>query len=198
MSLVRCNTPALCNLQEAMGKSPLHSKHEEIDYGGSPFDPQMDFSQVCNLLLRTIHVLYRIISAAALFFWFDQFLKEARQHGREVNLKATTSGAEEVKKSKKSWKTSLFFWWKAEKKIKTSMEPANSSHHSSKLTGHRHVSGPVFESERAVHLQRQTSGPLTNLFNNNRGTENQIPYMSLHHLNNHSPVKVYGPVYLVT
>lgn len=171
MSLVRCNTPALCNLQEAMGKSPLHSKHEEIDYGGSPFDPQMDFSQ---------------------------FLKEARQHGREVNLKATTSGAEEVKKSKKSWKTSLFFWWKAEKKIKTSMEPANSSHHSSKLTGHRHVSGPVFESERAVHLQRQTSGPLTNLFNNNRGTENQIPYMSLHHLNNHSPVKVYGPVYLVT
>lgn len=105
----------------------------------------------------------------------------------------------EEKKMKKSWKNSLFGWWKVEKKSKTSTELANTSHISTPRKGH--VSGPIYGSGRGDDTrrnQRPTSGPITTFFNPIRRVENGIPYMSLDQLNDSHHVKSYGPVYLVT
>lgn len=161
-----------------MKKSPVYPNYEGSDYGGYEFDPQVDFTQ---------------------------FLEEARQHARQMNLQNSQSNAEEArktrtggeeKKSKKSWKNSLLKWWKSDNKKNT--EPANSSHISNPRKGH--VSGPIYGSGRAVEPKhrRQTSGPLTNLFNPTKRTGNEIPYMCLDQLNSPNGVKAYGPVYLVT
>ncbi|KAI5602302.1 hypothetical protein BDE02_01G146900 [Populus trichocarpa] len=105
---------------------------------------------------------------------------------------------EEEKKSRRSWKRTLLKWWKAEKKTKPTVEPTNSSHISNPRKGH--VSGPIYGSGRGVDARhrRQTSGPLTNLFNHSKRVENETPYMCLDQLNNPHGVKAYGPVYLVT
>ena len=105
---------------------------------------------------------------------------------------------EEEKKSKRSWKHSLLKWWNAEKKTKTIVEPANSSNISNPRKGH--VSGPIYGSGRGVEARhrRQTSGPLTNLFNRSKSVENKNRYVCLDQLNNPHGVKAYGPVYLVT
>ncbi|EEF28568.1 conserved hypothetical protein [Ricinus communis] len=165
-----------------MKKSPVYPNFETSDYeGGFEFDPQVDFTQ---------------------------FLEEARQHAREMNFQtASAQQPEEAgkrtgeeKKSKKSWRTSLFKWWKADnKKSEASKEPENSSRISNPRKGH--VSGPIYGSGGlAVESKhrRQTSGPLTNLFNSTKRTGNEIPYMCLDQLSSPHGAKAYGPVYLVT
>ena len=138
----------------------------------------------------------------------DQFLEEARQHAKEVNFEASSTNTEELrkkkqiggeKKIKKSWKNSLLSWWKVHKKSKSSMEPAASTSNISKLRK-GHVSGPIYSSGRGddIKLRRQTSGPITNLFNPIKRGECEIPYMCLDQINNSHHVKSYGPVYLVT
>ncbi|KDP40623.1 hypothetical protein JCGZ_24622 [Jatropha curcas] len=163
-----------------MKKSPVYPNYDTSDYVGYEFDPQVDFTQ---------------------------FLEEARQHAREVNLQNSLPHAEETvktrteeeKKSKKSWKNTLFKWWKSDnKKGEASKQPANSSHVSNPRKGH--VSGPIYGTGGTVDmkLRRQTSGPLANLFNPIKRTGNEAPYMCLDPINNPHGVKAYGPVYLVT
>ncbi|KAL5822254.1 hypothetical protein ACOSQ3_020160 [Xanthoceras sorbifolium] len=162
-----------------MKKSPIHLDYETSDYGVHEFDPQLDFSQ---------------------------FLEEARQHANEMSFQSSSTYTEELgkqklggeKKIKKSWKNSLFSWWKVHKKSKPSMEPANTSSISNPRKGH--VSGPIYGSGRGddMKLRRSTSGPITNLFNPIRKGEDEMPYMCLDQLNDSHHVKSYGPVYLVT
>ncbi|KAK0598146.1 hypothetical protein LWI29_032060 [Acer saccharum] len=176
----------LGNLGEDMKKAmikkcPTYMDYEGSDYGVHEFDPQLDFSL---------------------------FLEEARQHAKEVNFEASSTNTEELrkkkqiggeKKIKKSWKNSLLSWWKVHKKSKSSMEPAASTSNISKLRK-GHVSGPIYSSGRGddIKLRRQTSGPITNLFNPIKRGECEIPYMCLDQINNSHHVKSYGPVYLVT
>ncbi|KAL3598583.1 hypothetical protein D5086_006501 [Populus alba] len=166
------------DFQANMNNSPMYQNYEASDHGAYEFDPQVDFTQ---------------------------FLEEARQHAREMNLQSILphpeSGKERVeeeKKSKRSWKQSLLKWWNAEKKTKTIVEPANSSNISNPRKGH--VSGPIYGSGRGdeARHRRQTSGPLTNLFNRSKSVENKNRYVCLDQLNNPHGVKAYGPVYLVT
>ncbi|XP_065868314.1 uncharacterized protein [Euphorbia lathyris] len=167
-----------------MKKSPVHpNKYETGDYGvGYEFDPQLDFSQ---------------------------FLEEAKQHERTMNLQNSAAeseaekvrSTEDIKKSKKSWKKSLFKWWKSDTKkneATSSKESDNSSHISRPRKGH--VSGPLYGTGRPLEtkLHRQTSGPLTNLFNPTKRLGKETPYMNLDQPNNPNGVKSYGPVYLVT
>ncbi|CAK7356436.1 unnamed protein product [Dovyalis caffra] len=163
---------------ETMNKAPIYQNYEASNYGAYEFDPQVDFTQ---------------------------FLEEARQHAREMNLQSSLPLSEsgkgrvkEEKKSRSSWKHSLLKWWKAEKKTKPIVEQTNSSHISNPRKGH--VSGPIFGSGRRVDAKplRQASGPLANLFSPSKRVENEIPYMCLDQLNNPHGVKAYGPVYLVT
>ncbi|KAK9281759.1 hypothetical protein L1049_004664 [Liquidambar formosana] len=165
--------------QTKMKKSPIHPKYELANFNGYVFDPQVDFSQ---------------------------FLEEARQHAREGDLKVPSPNREEAgerssgeeKKSKRSWKNSLFSWWKADKKTKPHVEPAIITQISNSRRGH--VSGPIYGSGGGVigRHRRPTSGPLTSLFNPTKRAENEMPYMCLDKLNNSHVVEAYGPVYLVT
>uniref|UniRef100_A0A6N2K4Y4 Uncharacterized protein n=1 Tax=Salix viminalis TaxID=40686 RepID=A0A6N2K4Y4_SALVM len=173
------------DFQATMNKAPMYHHYEASDYGAYEFDPEVDFTKL------TIN--------------HDQFLEEARQHAREMNLQSPLphpeSGkgrVEEEKRSRGSWKRTLLKWWKAGKKTRTGVEPTNSSHISNPKKGH--VSGPIYGSGRGVDARhrRQTSGPLTNLFNHSKRVENEIPYLCLDQLNNPHGVKAYGPVYLVT
>ncbi|WCJ39292.1 hypothetical protein M5689_020290 [Euphorbia peplus] len=172
-----------------MKKSPVYPKHEGSgDCGvGYEFDPQVDFSQ---------------------------FLEEARQHARTMNLNNSTEELEpgkgsfsrrpaEDKKSKKSsWMKSLFKWWKKSDPKKSASSPReseNSSHIAIPRKGH--VSGPVYSTSQPLNTKnrRQTSGPLTNLFNSTKRLGKETPYMNLDNQPNHPDgAKPYGPVYFVT
>ncbi|KAJ7951425.1 Ubiquitin-fold modifier-conjugating enzyme [Quillaja saponaria] len=163
-----------------MKKSPVHPKYETSDYGSCGFDLHLDFCQ---------------------------FLDEARQHGEEANAKtssvypeAVKRSSEKEKKGKKSWKSSLVSWWKADKKIKSEVEPTTNSSQVSK-TRRGQVSGPIngcYGNATDGKRWRPTSGPLTNLFNPKRKVENETPYVSLEQLTSSRPVQSFGPVYMVT
>ncbi|XP_044485544.1 uncharacterized protein LOC123211084 isoform X3 [Mangifera indica] len=162
-----------------MENSPIYLDYETSDYGVQELDPQVNFSQ---------------------------FLEEAKQHVRDMKFKASSTFSEETSKGKlgeerkvkKSWRNSLFRWWKVEKKSKARTETANTSHISKPRKGH--VSGPIYGSDSVDDMrhQRPTSGPITSFFNPIRRVENEIPYMCLDQLNDSHHVKSYGPVYLVT
>ncbi|KAJ8756041.1 hypothetical protein K2173_024588 [Erythroxylum novogranatense] len=163
-------------------ESPVYPNHETRDYGGYELDLQLDFTQ---------------------------FLEEARLHARERNIltfppvpiEVGGRRTKEDKKSKVSWKSSLFKWWKADKKHKqTGSEPATISP-KTKLQRQGHVSGPIRGSVRAHSRQFQpSSGPLTSLLSplKVKKSENEIPYMCLDDVNNDPEVTVYGPIYSVT
>ncbi|XP_010033646.2 uncharacterized protein LOC104422890 [Eucalyptus grandis] len=162
-----------------MRKSPVYPKCEASDYGATEFDPQMDF-------LR--------------------FLDEARQHICEPNVRASAPNSAEVvgkknpgeeKRSKKSWKSSLFSWLRTEKKSKPQAEPASHRHNHKPR---KIVSGPIFgaSKESDAWLRRLNSGSFSTLFNSTKRAENEMPYMSLEGLDKPQAVKNYGPVYLVT
>ncbi|XP_038684690.1 uncharacterized protein LOC119984687 [Tripterygium wilfordii] len=162
-----------------MKRSPIYPNCETNYYGGNEFDPHLDFSL---------------------------FLEEAREHAREVNPQAPLSNPEkagkgrlgEEKKNKKSWSSSLFKWWKVEKKSKPGAEPSNGSQVPNARSGN--VSGPINGNARGFNRRhcRQNSGPVNSLFNPTKRGENEIPYMCLHQRSNSHASVAYGPVYLVT
>ncbi|XP_059643807.1 uncharacterized protein LOC132285632 isoform X2 [Cornus florida] len=164
----------------SMKKSPIYPKYEAGDYNDYGFDPQVDFSQ---------------------------FLEEARKHTSKENFEAAPppclGGAGkkhlgEAKTKKKSWKESLFSWWKDDKKSNSSVEPPTIPHTAKSKRGN--ASGPIYGSGGGASCKprRPTSGPLTRFFHPTRRVENEMPYICLGQLNNTHDVQSYGPVYLVT
>lgn len=131
--------------------------------------------------------------------------KQASSANLAENEKKTQLGE---KKIRKSWKSSLFSWWKVHKKTKPDMdiEPANTNHISWPRKGH--VSGPIYSSGIGGDrkLRRTTSGSITSIsslfnFNSSRRVAEDdidIPYMCLDQISSSNHVKSYGPVYLVT
>lgn len=137
-------------------------------------------------------------------------MEEAKQQGHEAKLKSSLSSSvypegsvEKEKKGKKSWKSCLSSWWKKsddkKSKVKEEEEHKNSK---SKVSGKRHVSGPIHNLYNGLdekHRLITLSGPLTNLFKGTKREENEIPYMSLHQQNStNNAVQNYGPLYVVT
>ncbi|KAK8274138.1 hypothetical protein V6Z12_D10G054100 [Gossypium hirsutum] len=163
---------------ETMNKSPAHQQYETSDCSYE-FDPQVNFSQ---------------------------FLEEARQHARDINLQRSSSCSEEVgkkrlgaeKKSKKSWRISLFSWWKINGKSKPGSDPVHVPNPSKPTKGYG--SGPLCTTTRGIKTrhQRPSSGPVSILFTPTRKMENEVPYMSLDQPNDPYHINTYGPVYLVT
>ncbi|PSS18153.1 Regulatory protein [Actinidia chinensis var. chinensis] len=164
-----------------MKKSPIHPRYEGGDYG---FDLQVDFLQ---------------------------FLEEARKHAIKENFGVAAQNPEEAqkrqsgeaKKNKKSWKRSIFSRWKFEKKGNSGMETPTSSHISKPRGSRVSASGPIYggsgrSGATSCKSHRQTSGPLTSLFQPTKRVEDGIPYICLDKLNNPHDVQSYGPVYLVT
>ncbi|XP_039061616.1 uncharacterized protein LOC120205930 [Hibiscus syriacus] len=155
------------NFQETMSKSPTSPKHETNGCSCCEFDPRVNFSQ---------------------------FLEEARQHARDINLRRSSSysetrlGAE--KKSKKSWRNSLFSWCKIDRKSKFRSDPI---HVSNKHYGSCGTTKGIETPHRCP-----LSGPVSVLFTPARKMENEVSYMSLDQSNNPDHVNSYGPVYLVT
>ncbi|KAL7140472.1 hypothetical protein ABFS83_09G123000 [Erythranthe nasuta] len=167
-----------------MNKSATLSRYESTaDYYGYDFDYQTDFTK---------------------------FLEEARNSEKHGTSIATTprlevSGDDEQfnreRKNKKSWKTSLLFWLKTDKKCKLEKLQTNSTTVSKPIRG-RHVSGPmqrIVGGGRGVSVRGPKSGPLTGLFSSTRGAdEYEVPYMCLGQHNNSQKLNSYGPLYLVT
>jgi hypothetical protein len=109
----------------------------------------------------------------------------------------------EEKKYKKSWKNSLFSWWKTNKKSKPAqVETATRTSSYNSSPRRRLASGPVYGSGKTNdgngRHSRSTSGPLTGLFNPTKTSENEIPYTCLDRLDRPPAVQTYGPLYLVT
>ncbi|KAK7349348.1 hypothetical protein VNO77_06653 [Canavalia gladiata] len=164
-----------------MMKSPAQPTYEACHYDDYGFDLQQDFCQ---------------------------FLEEAKQHGKEARLKSSSvhpeesgkTGSGKEKKGKKTWKSSLISWWKADKKSKHKEEAANNS--KPKVYGKRkgHSSGPMHNSYKGSNGKqwRPSSGPLTSLFKSTNKEENEIPYISLHQQNSPRAMQKYGPLYVVT
>ncbi|KAG9443907.1 hypothetical protein H6P81_015247 [Aristolochia fimbriata] len=138
---------------------------------------------------------------------FSEFLEAAKKHASEVKPESSRQpsprlkGEGERKKSKKSWKNSLFFWSKSKKNV----EPHNESSRATigpKLK-RGFASGPIFRNgERVVPANRSgrpTSGPIASLlFSSSRKEEVEIPYMCLDQVDHPRNVKDFGPIYLVT
>ncbi|XP_022949073.1 uncharacterized protein LOC111452535 [Cucurbita moschata] len=136
---------------------------------------------------------------------FSKFLEEAKHHAKEEDFKASTQ--EETgrkwlaqhKKSKKSWKNTLFSWLNSDKTSKSLPKLERNSHTSNKRRVH--VSGLIYTGATTVDgrpRHRPTSGPIASLFNPSMRTEMEIPYMCLHQLTSPIPNHYYGPIYLVT
>ncbi|XP_022715378.1 uncharacterized protein LOC111274754 isoform X2 [Durio zibethinus] len=134
------------------------------------------------------------------------FLEEARQHARDINFQRSSSCSEEAgkkrlegeKKNKKSWKNSLFSWWKTDRKSKPSSDPVDVPNISKPTKGY--CSGPLCGTARGIDTPRRrpSSGPVSILFNPKRKVENEVPYMCLDQPNDPYQINAYGPVYLVT
>ncbi|CAL0317988.1 unnamed protein product [Lupinus luteus] len=163
--------------------SPLHPKYEPSHYDDYGIDLQEDFSM---------------------------FLEEAKQHGKETKLKISSSvypeepqkaGSDKEKRVKKSWKTSLISWWKADKKNKVREEHTNKNSQT-KVSVKRqgHVSGPIYNCSNGGYRKQwhPKSGPLTSLFKATKREEIEIRYVSLNQQNNTRDVHNYGPLYVVT
>ncbi|KAK4413716.1 hypothetical protein Salat_2784400 [Sesamum alatum] len=164
-----------------MINSPVYQGLESADYCINEFDYQEDFTR---------------------------FLEEARK-----NAFNGISNAEQVeparkerfdgeKKSRKSWKKSLFSWLKPDRKSKSTKEAMHNTNISKARRGY--VSGPVEPAGcgsggATGTAKRAASGPLTGLFSStSRVEEYEVPYMCLGQLNNTQKLQSYGPVYLVT
>ncbi|XVE88543.1 hypothetical protein DITRI_Ditri19aG0077700 [Diplodiscus trichospermus] len=162
-----------------MSKSPVHPEYETNDYGRYECDPQVNFSQ---------------------------FIEAAKQHARDRNFQQSPSCSEEIrkkrlggeKKSKKSWKSSLFSWWKIDRKSKPNSSAVGGTHVSKASKGYGY--GPFCGTTRGVETPRRrpSSGSISILFNPTRKMENEVPYMSLDEPNHPYQINAYGPVYLVT
>ncbi|KAL6972595.1 hypothetical protein U1Q18_026769 [Sarracenia purpurea var. burkii] len=139
---------------------------------------------------------------------FSQFLEEARERVKGISEcpqnpdEAGRKQSCEAKKNRKSWKTSLFSWWKASKKSNSDMAHPSVSHQSKPRRVPVSTSGPIHRSDEGGaggnKYRRTTSGPLTSLFLATKRIENETPYECLEKPNGPSSVQSYGPIYLVT
>ncbi|KAK8594819.1 hypothetical protein V6N13_015735 [Hibiscus sabdariffa] len=137
---------------------------------------------------------------------FSQCLQEARQDARDLNLRRSPSCSEEAgktrlgaeKKSKKSWRNSLFSWCKIDTKNKPGSDPVHVPNIFKSTK--RYGSGLLCRTTKGVETpcRRPLSGPVFILFTPTRKVENEVPYMSLDQPNNPQQMNIYGPVYLVT
>ncbi|XVE51774.1 hypothetical protein DITRI_Ditri02bG0068100 [Diplodiscus trichospermus] len=188
-----------------MSKSPEFPKCETSGYACYEFDPQVNFSQkVATLSIAILNLSgFGLLSLTLC----DQFLEEAKQHARDMSLQRSSSCSEVIgkkrlggeKKGKKSWKNSLFSWWKIDRKSKTSTNPMDGHNISKPTKGY--ASGPLHgTASRGIDTPRRrpTSGPVSILFNPTRKLENEVPYMCLDQPNDPYQINAYGPVYLVT
>ncbi|GKU92747.1 hypothetical protein SLEP1_g6435 [Rubroshorea leprosula] len=157
-----------------MMKSPMHPSIETSDCSGYEFDPGVNFSE---------------------------FLKEARQYATEVKPQESC-GNSEVKgeeRRKKSWRSSLFSWWKTDKKSSKPGTGAADAPRRSYKPKKGYFSGPILGNARVNRKsQRPSSGHVTTVFNPTRKEENEVPYMCLDQPNNSPHVNAYGPLYSVT
>lgn len=147
-----------------------------------------------------------------LFSFFDQILEEARKHANNVKFLLSPLHSEEKvevedTKNKKSWKRSLFLWFKLGKKSSKQSRTSKSNYSSncSHVPNHKRgpVSGPLFGNGGNLGLiqrgiRRSTSGPLATCFTPTRAEENEVPYMCLAQQSRPSGAKAFGPIYLVT
>ncbi|KAG1342561.1 hypothetical protein COCNU_05G007900 [Cocos nucifera] len=168
-----------------MKTAPVFPKAEIGDCNEFGYDPQLDFSKI---------------------------LEEARKHANGVKFSLSPLNSEEKKveleatQNKKSWKRSLFFWFKLGKKSsKQSRTSKTNSSSCSHDPNHKHgpVSGPLFGNGGNFALiqrsfRRSTSGPLANCFTPTRAEENELHYVCLAQQSNPSGVQAFGPIYLVT
>lgn len=136
---------------------------------------------------------------------FSKFLEEAKLHAIEQDFKASTeeeTGRKwlaQEKKSKKSWKSTLFSWFKSDNKTKPLPKPERNPHTPNKRRVH--VSGPIYTAATTIDnrpRRRPMSGPIPGLFNPSMRTEMEIPYMCLHQFTTPNTNHNYGPIYLVT
>ena len=166
-----------------------------------------DFCGICFLPIEVCICFVECVNLSGFGFDpFDQFLEEARQHAGHINFQRSSSCSEEVgkkrlggeKKSKKSWKNSLFSWWKIDRKSKPSSTPVDGLDISKPTKGYG--SGPLCGTARGADTRRRclSSGSVSILFNPTRNVENEVPYMCLDQPNDPYQIKAYGPVYLVT
>ncbi|XP_023527883.1 uncharacterized protein LOC111790969 [Cucurbita pepo subsp. pepo] len=129
---------------------------------------------------------------------FSKFLEEAKHHATEQETGAKWLPPQ--KKSKKSWKNTLFSWLKSDKRTKPLPKPGTNPHIPN--TRRVHVSGPIFTRATAIDGRsrggRSTSGPIASLFSPSLSSEMEIPYMCLHQLTSPNTNHNYGPIYLVT
>ncbi|CAA3003443.1 uncharacterized protein LOC111402679 [Olea europaea var. sylvestris] len=160
-------------------KSPMYKKYDSADYFDYEFDCQANFKQ---------------------------FLDEAKacqgnfkiEPPEKVGIKGQLQGE---KKNRKSWKNSLFFWLKTDKKNKSVVQqsPRNGTIGSELSRGP--FSGPVRGSGGGSITDRPrkpTSGPITRLLLSSKRVKDEVPYVSLGQLKNSQDDQSYGPVYLVT
>ncbi|KAL3632848.1 hypothetical protein CASFOL_025832 [Castilleja foliolosa] len=164
-----------------MNKSEVFSRYETADY--YDFDYQADFTK---------------------------FLEEAKKsaHQETINTAQVEARGEKqlnnsVKKNRKSWKKSLFYWLKIDKKgEKSGQESTNVQKVWKPKRGN--VSGPVQGNVAEIitkgRSHRPASGPLTGFFGSAKGAEEyKVPYVCLSQINDpHDKLQSYGPVYLVT
>ncbi|KAK6914617.1 hypothetical protein RJ641_019734 [Dillenia turbinata] len=163
-----------------MQAAATHKYCECGEHNGFHFDPRVDFAQ---------------------------FLEQARRHASRGHLDAHSSCSQEAKRKrskekgeKKSWQSSLFSWWKRDRKTKPCEEPAGIAQNSHTRWG-GYASGPIMQNGEVakVRQQRQSPGPLSSIFNPTKKVEADIPYVCLdHHLNKTRSKHSYGPMYLVT
>ncbi|KAI4325709.1 hypothetical protein MLD38_031083 [Melastoma candidum] len=139
---------------------------------------------------------------------FLQFLDEAR-NGKAGEIRSVSSPKVEIsaervlsqdKKSKKSWRRTLFSWLKVEKKGKDQSAQAGNKN-KSYVPKKGHVSGPIYGGSGRREfdgplLRRINSVSLAGLFSPHKRVENEVHYMCLGESG--CSVENYGPVYLVT
>ncbi|GAB4841903.1 hypothetical protein Ancab_011859 [Ancistrocladus abbreviatus] len=146
---------------------------DEIDYhNGYEFDPETDFAEFLEVAKR--------------------YADNKKSH--EERSKKQQSGN---KRSKKSWKTALFSFWRREKKGQPHIEaeqPRDTHFPWPNPKRRGHTSGPLHQKKETVGSRhhRPTSGPINNLLSTG------IPYVSLEKLTRPQDDEAFGPIYKVT
>ncbi|PKA49173.1 hypothetical protein AXF42_Ash010858 [Apostasia shenzhenica] len=145
-----------------------------------------------------------------LLFFAEKFLEEARKHERTTinlqpvppsspSLPAKATAVKEDRKSRKSWKRTLFFrWWRRPEKRSSVREEdrGRNVNGCEKKKKNGPVSGPLFSGRGGAGLlsRRPASGPLAGMSAPETAEEIKLPYTCLYGGNH----KAFGPVYLVT
>ncbi|GAB4849979.1 hypothetical protein Ancab_029278 [Ancistrocladus abbreviatus] len=132
---------------------------------------------------------------------FAKFLEEAKRYAdkKQFDEERAKKQPSIEKKSRKSWKKTIFSFWKSEtESSKPHIEQSSDQLPNPKCRGH--VSGPLHRKKETVggRHRHPTSGPIINLFSPKKRAEDEIPYVCLKKLTRPQDGQTYGPVYRVT